>query len=103
MQHLFHRQDDLTLLPEIRVVFVVSAVAVNEPVVVVTVNTHLVRHQRIQPQHLTTTVADDLCIGVAVEHKKRTAKTLVNKGFLPFSIGILSLVCRLNLLYDTTR
>ena len=71
MQHLFHRQNDLALLLEIRVVFVVSAVAVNEPAAIVTVNTHLIRHQRIQPDDVASTVPDDLRISVAVDQQMR--------------------------------
>ena len=71
MQHLFHRQDDFPLLPEIRVVFVVSAVAVNELAAIVTVNTHLIRHQRIQSDDVTSAVPDDLRIGIAVDQQVR--------------------------------
>lgn len=60
--------------------FVVSAVAVNEPAVVVTINTHLVRNQWIQPQHLTATVADDLCIGVPVDQQVRHERFPENEG-----------------------
>ena len=69
MQHLFHRQNNLALLLEIRIVFVVSAVPVDEPAVIVTVNTHLIRHQRIQPDDVTSAVPDDLRIGVSVDQQ----------------------------------
>ena len=80
MQHLFHRQNDLALLLEIRVVFVISAVAVNEPAAIVTVNPHLIRHQRIQPDDVTSAVPDDLRVGVAIDQQVRHQRFPKHEG-----------------------
>ena len=88
MQNLFHWQNDLALLLEIRVVFVISAVAVNEPSAIVAVNTHLIRHQRIQSYDITSAVPDDLRIGVAVDQQVRHERFPENER-CHFRIGLI--------------
>ena len=35
----------------------------------ITVNLHFIGHQRIQPHHITSAVADNLCVGIAVNQQ----------------------------------
>ena len=68
-----------------------GGVGVCENPFAVPVHRHVIRQERIQPDDAVAPGTDDLAVAVAPQHKKRTAKTLENKGFLPF----FSYFCRL--------
>ena len=66
VQHIFCLQDNIALLFQVWIGFIVAAVDVDQTVSLVTVYSDLIRHQRIQSQNITSAVSDDLCIGITV-------------------------------------
>ena len=69
MQNFISIKNDVTLFFQIRICFIITAVNVYQAVFLITVNLHLVRHQRIQSDNITSAVSDDLCIGIAVNQQ----------------------------------
>ena len=64
-------QDNIALLLQVWIGFIVAAVDVDQTISLVTVYSDLIRHQRIQPQYISTTVSDNLCISIAVNQQMR--------------------------------
>ena len=67
MQHVFCLQDNIALLFQVWIGFIVAVVDVDQTVSLVTV--YSIRHQRIQPQYISTTVSDNLCVSIAVNQQ----------------------------------
>ena len=69
MQHIFCLHDNIALLFQVWIGFIVATVDVDQTISLVTVYSDLIRHQRIQPQYISTTVSDNLCISIAVNQQ----------------------------------
>ena len=64
MEYIRGPEDHLLLFPERIGVLTGAAVLVVKVAFVIPVDLHLVRHERIKPEHITFAVSDDLCVGI---------------------------------------